>query len=310
MPWTFLLAAMMAAAVHAAPANATSDGARNTPRADAEALDALAHHYRDRPASERAQALHGRYLAVYGGVVPGALDDAGLVAMFESLATVSYYLTEPATARELLTVTAELDRRSIATTGHFERTHATLVAARLLEEARAFHDRHPGLEVQRVPAVEPAPLPSTDGPGMLVWDSGRGVLRHEPIKLDADYQVLVVSHPLCRFSKAALDAISNDAKLAAVFSGHATWVVAPPGNLPLEPMGRWQARHPDQRIGLIDRPASWRFIGTDSTPVFHFLKAGEVVETVAGWPGEGNREAVVAALQRIGALPGVDGEGD
>lgn len=275
----------------------------DTPAALAVALADFADDFRDRPASDMARAMHARYMAVYGDVLPSTLEDTGLVAMFESLATVAFYLGEPATARDLLAVTTELEQRSVATAEHLERTHAALVAARLLGEARVFHDLHPGLEARRVPEVEPAAPPATGAPGMLVWDSGRGVLQHEAIELDAAYQVLVVSHPLCGFSKAASDAISDDPELAGVFSRHATWTVAPPGELPLGPIERWQARHPDQRIGLIDDPKAWRFIETASTPVFYFLKSGEVVESVNGWPESGNREAVVAALRRIGALP-------
>ena len=285
------------------PAAAEPDtDASDSPAALADTLADFADDSRDRPGSDTAQAMHERYTAAYGDVLPKTLEDDDLMAMFESLAQVAFYLGEPAAARDLLTVTTELEHRSAATAEHLERTHAILVAARLLGEARIFHDLHPGLKARRVPEVEPTSLPATGNPGILVWDSGRGVLQHEAIELEADYQILVVSHPLCGFSKAAADAISDDPELARVFAHHATWAVAPPGNLPLGPIEQWQARHPDHRIGLIDRPEAWGFIETGNTPVFYFLQAGNVVESVSGWPEGGNREAVVAALRRIGAL--------
>src|SRR5690606_31779797 len=254
-----------------------------------------------------AETLRKRYLEAYGSARPSAMDDQALEAMFEALEVVAFYSHGTAPARELLSLASELERRSLATAQQLETVHAALVAARLLDEARAFHDAHPALEARRVPAVEDRTTQSGGDPPVLVWDAGRGVLARESVDLDAEYQVLVVSHPLCGFSQAASGAIRDDPELGPLFERHATWIVAPPGNLPLDAIERWQSAQPAQRIALIDSPPTWSFIEVGQTPTFYFLRNGDVVERVQGWPDEGNREALVAALQGIGAMPVRDG---
>lgn len=249
-----------------------------------------------------AETLRKRYLEAYGSARPSAMDDQALEAMFEALEVVAFYSHGTAPARELLSLASELERRSLATAQQLETVHAALVAARLLDEARAFHDAHPDLEARRVPAVEDRTTQSGGDPPVLVWDAGRGMLVRESVDLDAEYQVLVVSHPSCGFSQAASGAIQDDPELGPLFERHATWIVAPPGNLPLDAIERWQSAQPAQRIALIDSPPTWSFIEVEQTPTFYFLRNGDVVERVQGWPDEGNREALVAGLQRIGAL--------
>ena len=254
-----------------------------------------------------AEALRERYLEAYGGARPSAMDDQALAAMFAALEVVAFHSSGAAPARELLSLASELERRSLATAQQLETVHAALVAARLLDEARAFHDAHPDLEARRVPAVEDRTTQPGGAPPVLVWDAGRGMLVRESVDLDAEYQVLVVSHPSCGFSQAASGAIRDDPELGPLFERHATWIVAPPGNLPLDAIERWQSAQPAQRIALIDSPPTWSFIEVGQTPTFYFLRNGDVVERVQGWPDKGNREALVAALQGIGAMPVRDG---
>lgn len=109
----------------------------------------------------------------------------------------------------------------------------------------------------------------------------------------------MVSHPLCHFSSAAARAIESHAILSEIFQSSATWIAPPDRHLGTAEIASWNAQHPRSKHRIAYSRTSWPELTGWATPTFHFMKDGKVMEIVAGWPEEGNGQALLEAAERV-----------
>lgn len=65
---------------------------------------------------------------------------------------------------------------------------------------------------------------------------------------------------------------------------------------------RWNREHPIASTRLTVQREEWPMIDTWHTPTFYVLENGERAEKIEGWPSEGRRAELIAALARVGLL--------
>jgi hypothetical protein len=112
-------------------------------------------------------------------------------------------------------------------------------------------------------------------------------------------QILVVSHPMCGFSAAAMEAIGTEPALAAVFARNARWLVPQEISGDLEPL-----RKPSRfRFTLAYKRTEFPMIDSWETPTFYFLKDGRVEKKVQGWPKQGRMQEILDGLRAINLEP-------
>jgi hypothetical protein len=195
-----------------------------------------------------------------------------------------------------------LQERGLASSAHYLHMYEIFIGARMLTEARALASQHPMPELEPLPELheEPDVVPGQPTE-WVVHQSQRELLRRNA-DVRAPAQVVIVSHPLCHFSRAAAHDIQTDPVLRETLEGHATWLAPQDTHINFNAVQQWNQQHPEQEVTLTFRREEWPMIDSWATPTFYFLKNGVAVAKVAGWPRQGRRSELLAGLRQIGLM--------
>jgi hypothetical protein len=264
----------------------------------------MAHGLPERQRITAIAAGYDRMVApLRAGAGLGGITDDGLAALVGAARLAAFYTHEPAHARDLASFVGALSARGLASATDYQQLYETLVGARLLGEAGALAAQHPLPGLEPLPALREAPDLAPGQPTEWVVDPDRRELVRRTADLRAAVQILVISHPMCHFSQAAMRDIEADPALRAVFAAHAHWIAPQDNRLRVDVFGRWNRQHPGQETALAYRRDEWPMLDTWSTPTFYVLAHGAVVAKVEGWPKGGRRAELASALRRAGLVP-------
>lgn len=189
-----------------------------------------------------------------------------------------------------------LETRNQAQSRHYTDYYRALISVRSFEQAKQFAGRHSLADVETIPTITRL-APGTIPAAWRVHPTRSEIIR-EPLALPDGVQVLVIGHPLCHFTQDAARHISADTSLQRVLAG-ALWLAPQSRTLDIQAVQDWNRQYPEMKIRLVDRRDDWPQLQTWGTPTFYFLRDGQVVETVAGWPQEGRRSELLQAWARI-----------
>lgn len=138
-----------------------------------------------------------------------------------------------------------------------------------------------------LPAVPLIERDQEPAPGeAVVWrvDTASNTLVREGAGLSTGFHLVVVSHPACKFSRAAMHAFERDPALQGL---PATWLVPPQRDLDFDLVGNWNSMHPTIPLVLTDKVSQWK-LECWSTPTFYLLKDGEPIRHREGWALDGS----------------------
>lgn len=227
-----------------------------------------------------------------------AHDAHDLGLLFRAVTSVASYGEDRRLLADAVGLYQELSRRGLATRSRAIDLMELLLEAGRVEQARDLATQYPGLPVlPRSRAMEEIQSART------IWD-----LETEP-ELLVERQVgpspvHVVAHVSlgCAFSRAAMEAISRDPELGPVFRSHGTWVVPARELTGYARLRQWNRDNEATPLTVMTSWGAWPMLDRrESVPAFHVFRDVALVETVSGWPvEEGNREALLAALERAG----------
>jgi hypothetical protein len=188
-----------------------------------------------------------------------------------------------------------------STTKHYLQMYEAFIGARMFTEARALTKQHQMPVFEVLPELHEAADLVPGHPTEWVVDPNARVLLRRNVDLQPA-QVVVVSHPQCHFSQNAVRDIQADPVLRETFLEHAKWLAPQSNRLDFDVIQRWNREHPSQEITIAFRRDEWPMIDSWATPTFYFLKNGVVSAKVEGWPKEGSRSELLAALRQVGLL--------
>jgi hypothetical protein len=228
-----------------------------------------------------------------------SLDDRDIELLFR--ATSRLVSTVPDRLADLRRDFGELARRGLVDRPHADAFYAALLVAHRNEEARALLVSYPALERSTPPTLRRA---SRLRKGVAsVWIApGQHELWRLPLVLRDAAQVVVLGSPQCHYSQDAARDIDADPQLSALFRAHAQWVAPAQDIVDLDALTAWNRAHPTQQLAIAHADGELPFVHDLSTPVFYFLRRGEVVATLVGWPGPQQRQALRRQLARLGLL--------
>ncbi len=289
------------AAVHSASTGITTapqspdrlhDLARNAQRLDRDFAEVDQKVPRLRETFERA-------LAVVDGVGPAALSDEDARDFHEMAQSLAFYSNAPAETRQLRRAYDELRRRELALKSQGRNMRDQYVASRMFEDAIEFARNNPDLALVAIPRFIDSPH---DGTARSLWrlsKDGRE-LRREAFDPGRMGRLIVVGSPGCSFSRKAQAAIAADDQLAMVMRKYATWLL-PQSRIPdFESLKQWNSLDPEQPLLVVDRNSQWPGISMAETPDFYFMKNGQVVSRVIGWPGPEQLAKLRAGFEQVG----------
>lgn len=299
----FLALATAATAALACRAPGMSASRDMSPAGGLAWLQALDAGTRGVPERARGPILGAAYDDAFAGLVVDRITDDELAAWYRAAQIAAFYTHDPRRARAMGGLLGALEQRGRARERNYAEVYETYVGARLLDDARALALRHalPSAEVlPHVRELEPmlAGIPSE----WVVDPSGRELV-HRRVALDENSHFVIISHPDCHFSQRAVADLEQEPDLRAALAAHGTWLAPQANHLDVEAIGEWNRRHPGLEIGLAVRRDDWPMIDSWGTPTFYVLEHGAVVAKVEGWPAEGRRDELRAAMRRSGLLP-------
>ncbi|MEI7036778.1 hypothetical protein [Fulvimonas yonginensis] len=229
------------------------------------------------------------------------LDDADVELLFRAAGRLAHgRRADPGYLADMQHAFAELDRRGRVDRPHADALYEALLAAHRTEAARALLASRPNLDRRPPPVMRTARLRAGQA---SVWIAhGSHELWRLPLMLRDTAQVVVMGSPHCHFSGAAARDIDADPVLRALFGAHAQWIAPASDITDFAALLAWNHTHPQQRLAIANDDAELPFVGTLETPVFYFLRHGDVVATLVGWPGPDQRERLRAQLRSLGLL--------
>lgn len=250
------------------------------------------------PEAVRAGMIVGRYRFFYptGEITSSGVDV--LRARFDAADVAVFYSHDDEIASELLAMYKVLFNESLATPADRDIVAGAQILTRSFENIADIPDTSSAHGAFDVPVIE-SKVAHKEDQWQVLEINNRGLTR-EARKVDKEDVVVIISSPLCGFSKAASDAIEKDDTLSAFFSKYGLWLVPPMRRLHVNRIASWNELHPTQMMALAYKTKNWPIIDDWSTPVFYFVSNGIVVDKVVGWPKDGrNIPLLRAAISRF-----------
>jgi hypothetical protein len=208
---------------------------------------------------------------------------------------IGFYDPSPAGAAMARNLADALERRGSLTPADRVEVHGLLVSARLFKEAAIYRARVP------LDGMEVLPPLLGEASGRAYWTIGEDGM--SPVHLGADAlerRLVVVSHPLCGFSRNALVALESDEDLKRVLPGNTLFLAPQFGKVYPDIMKRWGKEHPRVAIHIVHQADGWPEISHWNTPNFYAIKHGKVIGRVEGWPAQqGNKVALMKLLSEL-----------
>jgi hypothetical protein len=251
----------------------------------------------------RAAAVAGAYDRLFGEVMAGTLQHLALEELrhVHDATNLAHFSTLRRQDLEAMERTvAELVARKAQTPADIQDLYGAYVAMRQFSRARALADRHGLDNAEALPTIASELPDDFRGATLLRTSDAHGGLTRSPFAPASGQYILVVSHPLCQFSRNALAAIEGDAILRALFRDNATWIAPVDRRLHLGALQAFNAAHPDSAIAIAYRRDEWPQVDYWGTPSFYFFSNGTLVAQVSGWPKEGRRAELIDAARKAG----------
>jgi hypothetical protein len=233
-----------------------------------------------------------------------SIDNRGLDFILRSIYTVAFYTFNPTYLEDASLVMQELESRGAATNNQKTLFHKILVGYRKFEEARNYSKDNPHLETEPVPWIGENNGDAAGGP--LVYRVSKD--RHELIPTNVESYgndiLLVITHPLCSFSRNAMAAIENDSSILDAIGDRVVWMTPASTRLNFNEIQEWNREHLSIEIVIAHTHQDWPMVDSWATPQFFLLRNGTVLDSFSGWPTGGSRDRLVELLRRGGMLPG------
>ncbi len=232
-----------------------------------------------------------------------ALNSKELNLLFRATNSAAFYALRLRDVENLRLVLDELSRRNEAKKQHFEDAYGAYVAMRRFDDARALANTHKLKDLEDLPPIVDSVSRSIQGPTVLRVAMAEHKLTRQALDIGTGTKIIVISHPLCHFSRNAVQAIEQDTVLSAIFKKNSVWIAPTDRRLYIKILQDWNQSHPLTQYSIAYDLREWPMVDSWATPTFYFLRNGELVGKVEGWPEEGQREALIEAASKAGLAP-------
>lgn len=265
-------------------------------------LDNLASITERLPYGIRSGLLISKYKAAYPNPNLDEADAKSLRSRFDSANTVVFYTYDKSIASEMMDIFEILERRGLATADDELDLIGAQAISRNTDSIKSLA-RSPNAS-DAIKFLEP--LQNAEGEPSK-WSALRhnedGALTLEHYQIDSGNHLIVVASPLCSFSRAASEYISQDKQLTKFFSTYGIWLIPPMRQPYIKQVESWNNSHENQKMVWASSGDKWPIVDDWSTPVFYFVSNGVLIEKITGWPKDNsNSSHLRSAIARFLAL--------
>jgi hypothetical protein len=292
---SLILIALLFAMLVAGPVCAQADPAI---QARFDALMSIEESSRGASTKERAEALTEAFSEQFPTVILAqlsGLSDADLELVFRAANVANFYTQTDEHLKAMRTAFDALDERGLIVRRTFADMYGAAMAARQFGRARELARAYNQWTVEPPPELYDEP----GGAATALEIKGEGILKRLSLGVQDGSYIVVISHPLCHFSRRAVAAIDSDIELSKALEG-AVWMAPVDRSLRLDVLNDWNRNHPERKMVIAYSRKAWPQLDSWSTPTFYFLKDNKVVHIVEGWPEEGRKSEIIRAARVIG----------
>lgn len=247
------------------------------------------------PALEKPYAKIKAKVAAIGSK---RLDESDARDFFEASYRMVFYTNEMRHVREMRAALDELQSRHLDIDRDRKKMLGSYVSARMFDDAKAYAALPMNWALPKPPALQDM-SGGVKVPTLLRVDSDGILATRHAHSITHGTEVIVVSSPGCHFSREAADAIARDPEMAAMMKRTSTWIVPQEVVENFAGIAEWNLKYPNSFMEAVYVQTEWPFVASWQTPVFYFMKEGEVVTSVTGWPGDHPLAELRAAFARI-----------
>ncbi len=254
------------------------------------------------PPDNPAESLKARFTSALERFVAAgdqALTDEDIRDYFDAAYSVAVYAHDRRSVDAMRAALNALERRGIDSDAQRQHVLDMYIEARLVPQAVAFAREPANARLRRLPAFAPD---AGDAHPPTLWhlSTDGTTVERDAFTLGDAPRVLVVSSPWCHFTEDATVAIAADAELSSLMQRHSTWIMPQQPIPDFATIAKWDRDYPGWPMQVIYDEADWPMIPSPQTPVFYFLDHGKVNDTVTGWPGDAQKDALRAAFAKAG----------
>jgi hypothetical protein len=242
-------------------------------------------------------------------------SDNTLIYVYKATNTLVFYTQDKQKTRLLGRLSQELISRDLEGTLYAKQAHRqpltqhiynAFIDARLLSEADQWASDHTE-SIERIDArfAFDASPDDEDSPFVITIDTSdqTTVLRRQKVDLDDGRWIVGILHPNCGFSRQAMEALSDtDTKRSLSKNWNTLWITGQKDLTPIDTLSDWNRNSKLFELSVPYETKAWpRFIDFSETPVFYFLKDGEVIDEIRGWPTDEQKERFKKAIRSADA---------
>lgn len=181
-------------------------------------------------------------------------------------------------------------------------TYNALIDARLVSEADQWASRYPE-DTETIDARFEFQDSSNNGDASFIitidTSNDTTALRREKIDLDDGKWIVGILHPNCRFSRKAMEALSTTETMRSLTDNwDYLWLADQQDLTPIDTLADWNRNAEFFELSVPYQKKTWpRSVDFSETPVFYFIKDGEVINELRGWPSDGQKELFKEAVR-------------
>lgn len=246
--------------------------------------------------ARRSPLISNKYQELFSDQLAVSVPD--LDKQFRAADLVSFFTLDARFVERMDVILARLEQLNGAEARHYEALHEAWVSTRHFHRANALARSKPSDRYEPLPFFSYNSISSSER-GVWTVDPTIKVLRLQGLELQKGVRVVVISHPLCKFSRSAAKAISAHPEFRGVMDKHGVWLAPQDRLIHFDTLQRWNRENPESAIDIVDKRTDWPMMGLWSTPTFYFLVDGRVVDEFTGWPEVGNIEKFKAAVEKL-----------
>ncbi|MBU2704746.1 hypothetical protein KCM76_02065 [Zooshikella marina] len=228
-----------------------------------------------------------------------SLNNKALDSLFRSMISIVFYTENKNHVDYMRSVFDEKLKRGDRNKDAIERMHSAYISVRQFEQARQLEYTFSDIGLPITPSIEL--LETHERTLLRLADNGKKLVQ-ETFSFPKGGYVVVISSPMCGFSRRFMEWLRQQPSLFNIFAKHSIWITPVDGYFNIEEMLKSNRRNKPIHIKYTYSSTDWPEITYWGTPTLYFYNNGELKKQIIGWPKEGRGQEVLTGLKEISLL--------
>lgn len=173
--------------------------------------------------------------------------------------------------------------------------YQSLLSSRQLTAAQQLHRQYPDMAVGDLPSIQSQEI---KGPSVYRIAADESGLIQQDFTFKTETEVIVIAHPYCQFCQLLIKDIVADENLSKFFKQHSRWIASENYLDHIDAIIDWNKKYPMARLDIAYLKQDFNQLDEWGTPAIYFLKDGQVLDKLIGWPQQGRKQDLMAYIDK------------